>query len=215
MKSLKKSTDLRFAVLATDIACFRIIDKKLCVLVGQTPESSPFPNKWALIGGMIRVDETAEDAVERLLLDKAGIKNIYTEQVHTFSKIDRDPRGRVVSVSYVALTYLDPQDVSIARLLTKWCGVKDLPKLAYDHDEIMKHSIKHLIFNIKNTDSAKYLLPKEFTLTELQSVYETVVGERMDKRNFRKKILTSGMLKDTKRTKKIGVMRPASLFVFK
>jgi len=164
---------------------------------------------------MVRPEETAEDSVSRLLSDKAGIKNIYTEQLHTFSGINRDPRGRVVSVAYLALTHIDPQDISKARLETKWYPMNSLPKLAYDHDEIMEHAIKHLRFKIHNTNVARYLLPHEFTLTELQNVYEIVIGKGMDKRNFRKKILVSGMLKSMKRTRKKGVMRPAALYVFK
>jgi 8-oxo-dGTP diphosphatase len=211
----QQENDIRFAVLATDIACFRIIDKQLCILIGKAAAYSPFAGQWALIGGMIRPKETAEDAASRLLLDKAGIKKIYTEQVHTFSAINRDPRGRVVSVAYLALAYFDPQDISKAKLETKWLPLKKLPKLAYDHDEIVKHSLNHLKLTITNTDLARHLLPHEFTLTELQNVHEVVMGERMDKRNFRKKILSSGMLKDTKRTQKKGVMRPAVLFIFK
>src|SRR3989344_3558592 len=167
MKNLNEKKNIRFAVLATDVACFRIVDKQLCLLIGRAPKTSPFPDEWALIGGMIREQETAEDAVSRLLLDKAGIKNIYKEQVHTFSKIDRDPRGRVVSVAYIALAYLDPQDISKARLETEWHPVNKLPKLAYDHDEIARYSIDYLKFIIKNTDVARHLLPTEFTLSEL------------------------------------------------
>ncbi len=211
----KKEKNIHFAVVSTDVACFRIINNELCILIGKAPKTSPFPDKWALIGGMILINETAEEAVERLLSHKAGIKDIYKEQVHTFSKVNRDPRGRVVSVAYLALTHVDPQDISKALLETKWCSVKKLPKLAYDHEDIKKYALKALRLGVQNNDSSKYLLPKEFTLSELQSVHDIVVGEKTDKRNFRKRILSQKVLKDTKKKRKLGVMRPAILYSFK
>lgn len=215
MSSKQNEKNIRFAVISIDVACFRIINNELCMLIGKAPKTSPFPGQWALIGGMILLKETAEDAVGRLLYDKAGIKNIYKEQVHTFSGVNRDPRGRVVSVGYLALTHIDPQDISKAKLETKWCSVKNLPKLAYDHDEIKKYTLKSLRVGVQNNDLSKYLLPKEFTLSELQSVHEAVVGEKTDKRNFRKRVLSQKVLKDTKKKRKLGVMRPAILYSFK
>lgn len=202
-------------MLAVDAACFRVVGEKLHVLIGKTPAHSPYPGEWALLGGMIRPEETAEKAVQRMLLDKAGISDIYTEQVHTFSRIDRDPRGRVVSLAYMGLTYIDPQDLSKARLETKWVPIGDVPKLAYDHDEILGWVFKELQLKTQSLSSLKHLLPEEFTLSELQNAYEIVVGERVDKRNFRKRVLNSGLLRDLKRKKKTGVMRPAALFKFK
>jgi len=215
MKLDTNSNPIHFAVVATDVVCFRVIDGKLHTLVAKAPSHSPFPGEWALLGGMVRSRETVEDTASRILKDKAGVENIFIDQVHTFSAVDRDPRGRVVSIAYLALTYLDPQDISKAQLETKWFDTECLPKLAYDHDEIFKYTLSHLRFKIQNTDFARHLLAGEFTLSELQSTYEAVLGERLDKRNFRKKVLASDMLKGTKRTKKKGVMRPAALFNFK
>jgi 8-oxo-dGTP diphosphatase len=204
-----------FAVVAADAVCFRIIDEKLHVLLGKAPKHSPFPGEWALIGGMLHPQETAEEAVSRLLKEKAGIKNTYKEQVYTFSRIDRDPRGRVVSIAYLALNSTDPQDTSKANLETKWIPADIMPKLAYDHNEIFKYVLEKLRFNILNTNIAKHLIYKEFTLSELQKIYETVLGKGMDKRNFRKKILGLNVLRDSKKIKKEGVMRPAKIYIFK
>ena len=210
-----KPRNIHFAVLATDVVCFRVIDNKLSVLIAKAPAHSPFAGEWVLTGGMIRPEETAEDAVSRLLLDKAGIKNIYTEQVYTFSAVDRDPRGRVVSIAYMALTYIDPRDISKASLETKWCPVLNVPKLGYDHNAILENALAKLRSNIHNTNCILHLMPHEFTLSELQKAYETVMGQGIDKRNFRKKILVSNVLKNTKKTRKEGVMRPAILYTFK
>jgi 8-oxo-dGTP diphosphatase len=208
------SSDLKFAVLAADVACFRIMEGELCVLLGKTAMTSPFPDAWALIGGLVHPEETADQAAARQLREKAGIEKIFLEQLYTFSTVNRDPRGRVVSVAYYALTYDDPRNVAKAGVETRWVSLKQLPKLAYDHDEILKHAVARLRLVVRSTNAVKYLLPHEFTLSGLQDAYEIVIGEKMDKRNFRKKILASGMVKDMKRVKKEGVMRPASLYAF-
>lgn len=208
---------IRFAALAVDVVCFRVHNGQLEVLLGKVVSpNNAFQGKWAHIGGLVEVDETAEQSVDRLLADKAGIFSIYKEQLYTFSAINRDPRGRVVSVAYIALTHDgDVQDMSRAGVETCWRPVSDLPKLAYDHNEMVTVALDRLASKVAYTDIARHLMPATFTLSELQQTYEAVLGEGVDKRNFRKKILAQGMLKDTKRTKKQGVMRPATLYAFK
>lgn len=215
MNSKKQAANsLKFAVLATDVVCFRIIDGRLSVLLGKVTTVPDFAGKWALIGGLILPNETADQSVERHLSDKAGIGNVFKEQLYTFSDINRDPRGRVVSVAYMALVSKDVQNISKARIETKWTSADNLPKLAYDHNKIIDYGVDRLRAKIGYTNIAQYLLPEEFTLSELQTVHETVTGKRLDKRNFRKKILASGILNDTKLTRKQGVMRPAALYEF-
>jgi 8-oxo-dGTP diphosphatase len=220
--SVKKNNNpipphIRFAALAVDIVCFRVLENNLEILLGKVDsESNTFKGSWAHIGGLIRTEETAEDAVDRLLENKAGIKDIYKEQLYTFSSIDRDPRGRVVSVAYLAfVNSADVQDLVSANVETTWRSLSKLPKLAYDHDEITKVALDRLRSKIIYTDIAKYLMPKKFTLSDLQKVYEAILEEGMDKRNFRKRIIALGILKDTGETIKKGVMRPATLYKFK
>lgn len=204
----------RFAVLASDIITFRVVDGALHVLLGEVTSESSFKGWWAGIGGIVRPNETAEEAADRYLLEKAGIHNVYKEQLYTFSGLDRDPRGRVVAVAYLALASKDPQNRGEARTATKWMRLDHIPKLAYDHREMVHYALERLRAKIRYTNIAQYLLPEEFTLTELQSVYEIILGERLDKRNFRKKVLAAHTLKDMKITKKQGVMRPAALYRF-
>ena len=208
---------IRFAALAVDVVCFRVVQNDLEVLLAKvTSEYNAYKGHWAHIGGLIRVDETAEQSVDRLLNQKGGIFHIYKEQLYTFSKIDRDPRGRVVSVAYIALTHPNHvQDFTNIETETMWRSLTRLPKLAYDHDEITKIALDRLRTKITHTDIAKHCMPKEFTLSDLQKVYEVVLGEGMDKRNFRKRIVSLDILKNTKRTLKKGVMRPAALYSFK
>lgn len=211
------SQNIRFAALATDVVCFRVREGMLEILLGKVvSENNKFKGSWAHIGGLILVDETAEQAVDRLLEHKAGIQDIYKEQLYTFSTVDRDPRGRVVSVAYIALTHGDKiQDPERALVPTEWRPVSTVSDLAYDHDEITRIALERLRAKIMYTDIACHLMPREFTLSDLQKVYEAVLGERIDKRNFRKRILALGILHDTKRTIKKGVMRPAALYRFK
>lgn len=208
--------NIRFAALAVDAVCVRVYNGRIQLLLGKvSSDNNHYKGQWAHIGGLVKVHETAEESVDRLLKDKAGITHIYKEQLHTFSEVDRDPRGRVVSVAYIALTSKDNvQDLSKAGGETVWKDRSDVPKLAYDHDSMTEHAIQYLKSKILYTSIAKHLMPEEFTLSDLQKVYETVLGERMDKRNFRKRILSLGVLKNTKRKIKKGVMRPAALYTF-
>lgn len=210
------STHLHFAALAADVVCFRVHNDVLEALLGKVAQNNVYENWWAHIGGLIRVEETADEAIDRLLADKAGLKKIYKEQLYTFSAIDRDPRGRVVSVAYISFVNEDKkQSLDTAQVETVWKPISEIKKLAYDHDEITRVAIDRLQSKIMYTDIARHMMPHEFTLSELQKVYEAVLGGGMDKRNFRKRILSLDFIKDTKRTIKKGVMRPASLYTFK
>ncbi len=214
--SSKVNNNIRFAALAADVVCFRVRNGVLEVLMGEVLSSNPYKGKYAYIGGLIQVHETAEDAVNRLLKDKAGIENIYHEQLYTFSRVDRDPRGRVVSVAYIGLTNNENiQNLEKAQVSTKWVPISQVKNLPYDHDDITKVAVERLRTKILYSDIARHLMPKEFTLSDLQKVYESVLGEGIDKRNFRKKILSQNILNDTGRTMKRGVMRPAALYSFK
>lgn len=213
IKKIKsQSTNIRFAALAVDVVCFRIFEGKLQVLLGEVSHDI-FKDKLAHIGGLVRINETAEQAVDRLLKDKAGISGIYKEQLYTFSDIDRDPRGRVVSVAYIAFVS-DPLIKLGGSVATDWFDIKNVPQLGYDHSKILSTAIERLKSRIVYTDIAKHLIDKEFTLSELQAVYQAVLG-RVDKRNFRKRMLTLNILKDIKKKAKRGVMRPAALYRFK
>jgi 8-oxo-dGTP diphosphatase len=211
---MTSSSHIKFAALATDVVCFRVIDKVLHVLLGKVVSTHRDQGMWAHIGGLIRPTETADESVVRLLKDKAGVDHVYTEQLYTFSAVDRDPRGRVVSVGYLALANEDPSSPDNASTEITWCPINKVPKLGYDHNEILQVAIDRLCAKLEYTNIAQHLLPKEFTLSDLQHVYEVVLGSKIDKRNFRKKILATGLIQDTGNVAKRGVMRPAALYTF-
>lgn len=215
-QAIRKPTEkeLRFAVLATDIVVFRFKDDELQALLIDVYKPSVFIGKKAFPGGLIRPDETAEQSVRRLLEDKGGLekKSVHVEQLYTFSKIDRDPRGRVVSVAYMGIANVE--SVNETEVRPGWVSVKSAKKLAYDHDEILEKAVERLKSKLRYTTIAQFLLPKEFTLTELERLYEVVLNRTIDKRNFRKKILKLGVLKDTGKKTEGLQQRPAALYSF-
>lgn len=204
---------LKFAIIAVDITLFMIKNEKLHVLLGEIANPY-FRGKKGLIGGIVRPNETAEEAVKKHLSDKAGIKkNIFIEQVSTFSKVHRDPRGRVIAVAYFGLAHQDPISKH-ASVKTAWVPFHDIKNLAYDHDEILAASYERLRAKIGYTNIAQHLLSKQFTLTQLQRVYEIVLGRKLDKRNFRRKILSVDILLSVGKKTKGGTKKPAQLFRF-
>lgn len=220
--------DIRFAVLATDVVVFRVHDGRLQVLLRKVEGNPHFPDDWGIIGGLIRPTETAEESVDRHLRDKAGLSGVYKEQLETFSDVDRDPRGRVVSVAYIALIDDEAAEAALVKDgKTRWTYIRELPILAYDHNLIVLTAIQRLQARIFYTNIAQHMLPDEFTMAELRDTYEAMLEDfavkspsaaraKFDKSNFRARIKTMDMLKDTGRESDAKRPGPvASLFAFK
>ncbi len=209
---------LRFAVLATDVALFTIKDNRLLVRVTKVNRPPHFKNMRGLPGGLIAPQETAEEAVSRLILDKAKLdsKKVYIEQLYTFSTIDRDPRGRVVAVAYLGLVPWEKLSLTERGEAedSQWVEPTDIGKLAYDHNEILLLALSRLKSRVTYTTLMSKILPKEFTLTELEQAYENTLYIELDKRNFRKKILKLKVLSEVPRKRQAGKSRPAQLYKF-
>lgn len=209
---------MRFAVLAADVALLTVIDGKVNVLLMQIDLPPHYKNTWALPGSLIRSHETASDAAKRLLKDKARIdpKHVHLEQLYTFSGIDRDPRNRVVSVAYLGLIP-GSRAAAYERSWPKelaWHDLSAIPSLAYDHNDMVRTAIERLQSKIAYTNIAFGMMPEQFTLTELQELYETVLNKKLDKRNFRRKVIDIGLIAAVK-GKITGVAhRPALLYRF-
>lgn len=209
---------IKFAVLATDVALFTIKEDELYVRVINVNRPPHFVNVPGLPGGLLAPDETAEEAIERLLEDKALMTSpLHLEQLYTFTKIDRDPRGRVVAVAYLALVPWDnlSEKEKTNSNEVKWVRVADAKKLAYDHDEILDVAVKRLRSRISYTTVISRLLPREFTLTELKAAYEAILQTALDKRNFRKKFLKMDVLNPLEKERSGTPWRPAQLYEFK
>jgi 8-oxo-dGTP diphosphatase len=170
----------------------------------------PFLGAWSLPGSSVRRDEDLEDAAARVLAESLGWHQPrHLEQLASFGAPNRDPRGRVVSVSYLALLPAPVDPAPAAR----WWPVAAPPTLAFDHARILTSAIERLRGKLSYSNVAYGLLPPEFTLTDLQSVYEAVLGRSLDKRNFRKKVLSVGMLEEAEGQRR-GSHRPAQLYRF-
>jgi 8-oxo-dGTP diphosphatase len=203
------------ALVAVDVAVFTLSGGSLHCLLVQVKEGS-FAGKWAFPGGLVRAEESLDQAAERAILELTGARQSYIEQLYTFGKPERDPARRVVSASYLALVPgLEVAGNSAARYLAvQWFAADKLPPLAYDHDQVGHMALARLRSKLQYTNIVYSLLPKEFTLGELQEVYETILQRRLDRRNFRKKILALGLLKQLPK-KRRGTHRPAALYAFK
>lgn len=171
----------------------------------------------ALPGGYNAAGETTKDAMERVLLAKGGIncnRLKLVEQLYTFDTVARDPRGHAVSVTYMGLG----KDIAISSSSTtqnpQFVALSSLPKLAYDHKSIIDYALDRLKSKISYTNAIYALLDPTFTLSELQSAYEAILGEPLDKRNFRKKFLSLGLIHETNEMRREGAHRPARLYAF-
>jgi 8-oxo-dGTP diphosphatase len=177
----------------------------------------PFKNLWALPGGFVdEQDKTVEQAAARELLEETNVGDVYLEQLFTFGDKGRDPRGRVITVSYLALLLQDNLELraSSDAAGVAWWPVLDLPKLAFDHQRIVEYAHQRIKYKIEYSAAAFNLLPEKFTLRDLQSVYEAVLGRSVDNRNFRKRFLKSGVLQELDETSQQGSFRPARLYSF-
>jgi 8-oxo-dGTP diphosphatase len=178
--------------------------------------AAPFSGAWALPGGFVRMNEPLEEAALRELGEETGITRIYLEQLYTFGDPDRDPRGRVISVAYYALANLFEHRVAAATdaEAAAWFPVADLPSLAFDHEQILEVARERLRSKVRYAPIGFELLPRRFTLTQLQRMYEKILERPLDKRNFRKKILGMGLLEETDEIEKDVAHRAARLYRF-
>lgn len=210
-----KLSDYPHPAVTVDIVIFTVIENHLKVLLVKRNDE-PFKDTWALPGGFVRMDEDIKDAAERELKEETGVTDVYLEQLYTFGDITRDPRGRVITVTYIALvnsenlTLHPSTDVKEAN----WFSIASLPKLAFDHKKILEYSYQRLKWKFEYTTVAFSLLPKKFTISQILNIYEIVFDKKFDKRNFVKKIKNLKILKPEE-TKKDVSFRPPKLYSLK
>lgn len=190
-------------------------EKDLKVMLIQR-DIPPFQGQWALPGGFVRVGETLEETALRELREETGIEKIFLEQLYTFGKLNRDPRERVVTVAYYALVNLNEHRIQATTDARKaaWFSVNDVPALAFDHDDILNVALKRLKGKLSYEPIGFELLPKKFTISQLQTLYEIVLERKLDRRNFRKKILIMRLLADTSELQEDVAHRAAKLYQF-
>ncbi len=186
--------DLDLIPLAVDCIIFGFNNNALeLLLVHRNIE--PKKGKWSLMGGFIKKEEGLHDAAHRILFQLTGLNNIYMEQVETFGDVDRDPGGRVVSVAYYALILKEEYNEKLVEEYNaSWFSLNELPEMIFDHKTMVEKALKRLQQKIKTGPIGFNLLPEKFTLPQLQSLYEVILGETLDKRNFRKKLFELDIL---------------------
>ncbi len=202
--------------VTVDVVIFSLREKDLKVLLVRRGQP-PFAGKWAIPGGFIHPDESLEEAARRELAEETGVRDVYLEQLYTFGSPKRDPRGRVITVAHVALV---PESVTARAgddaVAAVWHSAYHLPPLAFDHAEIIRYAHQRLRYKLEYTAVGFELLPNTFTLSELQAAYEIVLGETLDKRNFRRRLDEAGILVETGRYREgEGQGRPARLYRYR
>ncbi len=201
--------------VTTDVIIFTLCDQALQVLLVRR-KSAPYQGRWAIPGGFVHIDESLDEAALRELEEETGMRSVYLEQLYTFGDPGRDPRGRVITVAYYALMRAPAvaprggDDAADAR----WWPVDALPELAFDHGRILDYALTRLRYKLEYSAVGFELLPGTFTLSELQSAYEIILGEQLDKRNFRRKILRADVIEDAG-VARGGGGRPAKLYRFR
>ncbi|WP_262691257.1 NUDIX hydrolase [Kordiimonas aestuarii] len=202
--------------VTTDIVIFSVRDNELQVLLIKRG-GEPFKGSWALPGGFVRMDESLDECAKRELHEEAGLEGVYLEQLYSFGAINRDPRERVISVAYYTLTpsaHLNPSAGTDASEV-QWFAINDLPALAFDHVDIIRVARERLAAKMEYSTIGLQFMAEEFTLSQLQIVYEQATGKTLDKRNFRKWILSLDLIAETGKKFAAGAHRPAMLYRIK
>ena len=201
-------------LVSVDSIVFGFEEDKLKLLIGKR-QMEPGRGEFSLYGGFVGIDESLPDAANRVLRDLTGLDKLYIKQVGAFGNIDRDPGERVISIAYCALINVKDYDDNI-RLQhgLEWVNLEDMPQLYSDHNIMVSKAINMLRRRINTEPLSFNLLPDLFTLTQLQHVYEAILGEEIDKRNFRKRIKTIDFIEKTELVDKITSKRGAALFRF-
>ena len=199
--------------LSVDCVIFGFEKNELCVLLIKS-DLEEFKGKWSLLGDLVRPEEDLETASYRVLKERTGLDDVYLEQVHTFSRIDRHPAGRVVSTAFFSLVNIQHHQLKLEHNELHWHPVSELNQLAFDHDEILHTCLKRLQSKIDEHPIVFYLLPEKFSLRDLQNLYEAILGVKLDRRNFRKKFFLMDWLVDVDEMEQDVPHRPGKLYRF-
>ncbi len=215
--------------VAVDVVILTIKEKRLCALLSKRQEH-PYKDTWSLIGGFVGIAESLDDAAKRVLAQKGKLEGVYLEQLYTFGEVKRDPRMRIISVTYYALTNIkalkEEEGLKLFEVMVPWQGeaggkveildeTRQQKTLAFDHEEILGMAIKRIRGKLEYVPIGFELLPERFTLRELQEVHEIILDKSINKDAFRRKVLASGILEATGDCETGKGFRPAEYYVYK
>ncbi|HJD12050.1 MAG TPA: NUDIX hydrolase [Candidatus Phocaeicola caecigallinarum] len=197
-----------------DCIIFGFEKEQLSLLLLQR-NFEPAKGQWSLMGGFVQENESADDAAKRVLYELTGLKDVYMEHIGAFGEINRDPGERVISLAYYALINTNKYDRELVqRHNAYWVNIDEIPDLIFDHNQMVEKARTAMKEKASTAPIGFNLLPELFTLTQLQSLYEAIYGEPMDKRNFRKRIADMGYIEKTDKIDKTGSKRGAYLYKF-
>lgn len=202
--------------VTVDVVILTLRQEDLQVLLVRR-RRAPYAGYWAIPGGFVNMDESLESAALRELEEETGVRDVYIEQLYTFGNPERDPRTRVITVAYFALVpvaALPPLRAGDDAADAKWWSMYDLPTMAFDHAEILDYALTRVRYKLEYSAVGFELLPETFTLSELQSAYEVILGENLDRGNFRKKLRKAAVVEATRENRTTGG-RPARLYRFR
>ena len=206
-----------YAIILESLINIFTVDKGVLKVLLMRKKTDPYRGYWILPTNIITNKETLEDNVVITVNKKLGLPSMYLEQGHVFSALDRDPEERIVGISYIGLIDYDTYNLKIGRnseLELEWFNIDDIPKMGYDHEMVVRDSIKILRKKLVNSKVLKNLFPSDFTLPEIQRVYEQILGRTLDRRNFRKKFVNLGIVIDTGDKNVSNNGRPGKLYRF-
>lgn len=200
------------------IANIFTVDKGVTKVLLVKRNNNPYKDMWALVGGALYNNETIDEGMDREVKEKIGIKLNNKETFEIFSRIDRSPVMRMLAIGYIGV--IDANKVEILKQTLKttdaaWHPLDKIPELAYDHNEILSKGIEVLKSKILTSNILKDLYPDGFTLPEIQKIYESILNKGIDRRNFRKKLISLNLIYDTGKTKKFEGNKPAKIYKFK
>jgi 8-oxo-dGTP diphosphatase len=211
--AIEKKTHLAYFNIAVSVDCviFGYDNHELYVLLMQS-DLQEFQGLNSLLGDLLRPNEDLTEASFRILWEKTGLQNVYLEQVHTFGKVNRHPSGRVITTAYFSLIDMQHHQLNIAKHQLEWYPMPKVDRLAFDHLEILQLCLQQLKQRVMEQPIIFNLLPPQFSLRQLQSVYEAILGVELDRRNFRKKLAMKDWIIDTNSLEKEVNHRPGKLY---
>lgn len=199
--------------ISVDCVIFGFDNNELKVLLIKS-DLEEFQDQWSLLGDLVGPDENLDNASYRVLKERTGLDDVYLEQVYTFGEVNRHPAGRVITTAYYSLINIKDHQLKLAHNELHWHPVMEISTLAFDHKEILDTCLKQLQSKINEDPIVFNLLPEKFSLRELQSLYEAILGVKMDRRNFRKKFFLMGWLEDVNELEQDVPHRPGKLYRF-
>lgn len=210
-------TKKEYQYILEALTCIYTVENGSVMILLIRKETEPYKGYWVIPGQYVSIQNTVEEVVKENTLDLTGMTDVYFEEAYAYSNPGRDPEKSLVSINYLGLVnhYMKETQTLKENVTAEWFPIDAIPKMGYDHEKIIMDTTRKLRDKIVDSDVLKKLFPSDFTLPEIQKVYESILGKKFDRRNFRKKFILLGLIEDTNDYFVSGTGRPAKLYRFK